>query len=254
MSLPVITKQFGVPTILPLAEYEAPGFRACGAMTFGGVVRGLRKTDISFSFYVFFATCYSLLSSVDAVHFLLLRMSCMQIKCLTSLLRLSLYGAFARKLQRNLRPLARMPASFGYSIRLLHASSKRKQKYGLMNKKMHSLYHTTPISITSHPLKLPVNLSEHQVHSTNDSDRVRQEVVPHHKVRSGQVGETGCSDLALVRAVGAVGNEVDTHLTLGGFDSSVRFSGRDSVTFREDLKMKMKDLVKRSYTPHFNAG
>lgn len=135
MSLPVITKQFGVPTILPLAEYEAPGFRACGAMTFGGVVRGLRKTDISFSFYVFFATCYNLLSSVDAVHFLLLRMSCMQIKCLTSILRLSLYGAFARKLQRNLRPLARMPASFGYSIRLLHASSKRKQKYGLMNKK-----------------------------------------------------------------------------------------------------------------------
>ncbi|WVQ92004.1 hypothetical protein IAS59_005812 [Cryptococcus gattii] len=40
VSLPVIIKQFGVPTILPLAEYEAPGFRACGAMTFGGVVRG----------------------------------------------------------------------------------------------------------------------------------------------------------------------------------------------------------------------
>lgn len=115
---------------------------------------------------------------------------------------------------------------------------KRRQKYGLMNKKMHSLYHTTPVSITSHPRTLPVNLSEHQVHSTNDSDRVRQEVVPHHKVRSSQVGETGCSDLALVRAVGAVGNEVDTHLTLGGFDSSVCFSGRNRVTFREDLKRR----------------
>lgn len=32
----------------------------------------------------------------------------MQIECFTSILRLSLYGAFARKLQRNLRPLARM--------------------------------------------------------------------------------------------------------------------------------------------------
>lgn len=26
VSLPVITKQFGIPIILPLAEYEAPGF------------------------------------------------------------------------------------------------------------------------------------------------------------------------------------------------------------------------------------
>lgn len=127
-------------------------------------------------------------------------------------------------------------ASFGYSIRLLHASSKRREKYGLMNKKciLSIIQRPSPLRLT--PPKLPVNLSEHQVHSTNDSDRVRQEVVPHHKVRSSQVGETGCSDLALVRAIGAVGNEVDTHLTLGGFDSSVCFSGRDRVAFREDLK------------------
>lgn len=161
----------------------------------------------------------------------------MQVECFTSILRLSLYSAFARKLQRNLLPLARMHhLDTLYGCYTYH--KKRRQKYGLMNKKMHSLYHTTPVSITSHPRTLPVNLSEHQVHSTNDSDRVRQEVVPHHKVRSSQVGETGCSDLALVRAVGAVGNEVDTHLTLGGFDSSVCFSGRNRVTFREDLKRR----------------
>lgn len=49
MSLPVITKQFGIPIILPLAEYEAPGFRACGAMTFGGVVRGCLEDRHLFS-------------------------------------------------------------------------------------------------------------------------------------------------------------------------------------------------------------
>lgn len=59
VSLPVITKQFGIPIILPLAEYEAPGFRACGAMTFGGVVRGcLEDRHIFLAQYLFFHVHY----------------------------------------------------------------------------------------------------------------------------------------------------------------------------------------------------
>lgn len=57
MSLPVIIKQFDVPTILPLAEYEAPGFRACGAMTFGGVARGRLEDRHRLAFMYFLLLC-----------------------------------------------------------------------------------------------------------------------------------------------------------------------------------------------------
>jgi hypothetical protein len=49
------------------------------------------------------------------------------------------------------------------------------------------------------------------------------------------VGETGGADLASVWSVATVRDEVDAHLTLGGFDGRVGLAGGDGVALGEDL-------------------
>ena len=92
--------------------------------------------------------------------------------------------------------------------------------------------------------RLSVDLSKHQVHGTDDSNGVRQELVTHHEVCAGQMGKSRSADLALIRPVAAVRDEVDTHLALGGFYCAVCLAGRDRVAFREDLCVSQ--IVKRA--------
>jgi hypothetical protein len=54
-------------------------------------------------------------------------------------------------------------------------------------------------------------------------------VAARHLVEAAQVGEAGCADLAAVRPLGAVGDNEDTHLTLGGLNSAVGLTRRDCV-------------------------
>jgi hypothetical protein len=77
---------------------------------------------------------------------------------------------------------------------------------------------------------LPVHLAEDQVHRPDDGDSIRQEVVAHHEVGSGKMGETRCADLASVRSVGSVRDDEYAHLALGCLDGGVRLARRDSVT------------------------
>ena len=51
-----------------------------------------------------------------------------------------------------------------------------------------------------------------------------------HLVEAAQVGETGCAILAAVRPLGAVGDDENTHLTLGGLDGAVGLTRRNGVT------------------------
>lgn len=51
-----------------------------------------------------------------------------------------------------------------------------------------------------------------------------------HLVEAAQVGETGCANLAAVRPLGAVGDDENTHLTLGGLDGAVGLTRRNGVT------------------------
>jgi hypothetical protein len=67
-------------------------------------------------------------------------------------------------------------------------------------------------------------------HCANDGDSVSEQVAARHLVEAAQVGEAGCTDLAAVRPLGAVGDDEDTHLTLGGLDGAVCLTRRDSVT------------------------
>ena len=47
--------------------------------------------------------------------------------------------------------------------------------------------------------------------------------------------ESGCANLAAVRAVGAVRDEVHTHLALGRLNGGVSLTGGDGVALAEQL-------------------
>ncbi|KAI3486306.1 hypothetical protein L1887_50200 [Cichorium endivia] len=51
------------------------------------------------------------------------------------------------------------------------------------------------------------------------------------------MGKAGSADLASVRTVGAVRDEVDAHLALGSLDGRVRLAGRHGVALGEELKV-----------------
>jgi hypothetical protein len=45
------------------------------------------------------------------------------------------------------------------------------------------------------------------------------------------------SDLASIRTLTSIGNEIDGHLSLGRFDGRVSFTGRDRVSFGVELEV-----------------
>ena len=91
------------------------------------------------------------------------------------------------------------------------------------------IYSSFPRHFNRTRCSLSVNLTEHQIHRANNGDGVGKQVAARHLVEAAQVGEARCADLAAVRPLGAVGDDEDTHLTLGGFDGAVSLTRRDSV-------------------------
>lgn len=57
---------------------------------------------------------------------------------------------------------------------------------------------------------LTIDLTEHNIHSTDHSNNIGNEVALGHEIQSSQVGETGGADLAAVRTVASVRNQVHT--------------------------------------------
>jgi hypothetical protein len=68
-----------------------------------------------------------------------------------------------------------------------------------------------------------------QIHCANNGNSVGEQVTARHLVEAAQVGEAGCADLAAVRPLGAVGDDEDTHLTLGRLDGAVCLTRRNGV-------------------------
>lgn len=57
---------------------------------------------------------------------------------------------------------------------------------------------------------LTIDLTEHNIHSTDHSNNIGNKVTLGHEIQSSQVGETGGTDLAAVRTVASVRNQVHT--------------------------------------------
>ena len=76
-------------------------------------------------------------------------------------------------------------------------------------------------------LTLSVNLSEHDILRPDNGDDVGEHVALAHKVQSLEMGETRRLDLAAVRLVGAVRDEVDAELALRRLHGRVRLAGGD---------------------------
>lgn len=77
-----------------------------------------------------------------------------------------------------------------------------------------------------------------------------QRLTFHHHVRTSQVREPGCADLAAVRAVGAVRDEVHTHLALGRLNGRVGLTWRDRVALAEQLVQEVQKHRMRSFHTH----
>jgi hypothetical protein len=77
---------------------------------------------------------------------------------------------------------------------------------------------------------------------TDDSDRVSEKVTTRNLVEATQVGEARSTNLAAVRTLAAVADEVHTHLTLGGFDGRVGLTGGHGVTLGEEKEVVNQSL------------
>jgi hypothetical protein len=58
---------------------------------------------------------------------------------------------------------------------------------------------------------LTIDLSEHNIHGSDHGDNIGNEVTLGHEIQSSQMGETGGTDLAAVRTVASIRDQVNTY-------------------------------------------
>jgi hypothetical protein len=76
---------------------------------------------------------------------------------------------------------------------------------------------------------LPINLTKHQIHRTNHRHSIGQQMALGNSIETTQVSEARSANVAPVRTLATITDDVDTHLALGGLDGGVSITGRDGV-------------------------
>src|SRR3546814_12708645 len=87
------------------------------------------------------------------------------------------------------------------------------------------------------------DLTEHDVDRTQHGGDVRQHVSTTQKIHGLQMRETRRAYLALVRLVGAVGDEIDAELALGRFNGGINFASGNVEAFRSEERRVGKECV-----------
>src|SRR5262249_10501884 len=82
-----------------------------------------------------------------------------------------------------------------------------------------------------------IHLPENDVDRPQDGGDVRQHVAAAEEIHRLQMRETGRADLAFVRLVGAVGDQVDAELALGRLDGRVYLAGRHVKALGVELEV-----------------
>src|SRR3954447_25852423 len=84
---------------------------------------------------------------------------------------------------------------------------------------------------------LAVDFPKHDVERTQDCGNIRQKVPLAQEIHRLKMSETGRPDLALVRLVCTVGDEIDAKLSFRRLDGNVDFSGGNVKSFGEKLEV-----------------
>ena len=86
------------------------------------------------------------------------------------------------------------------------------------------------------PLFLPlsIHLPKHQIHRPNNRHRIRQQLAPTNLIKAAQMRKPRRANLAPIRSLAAITNNINTHLALRGFDCGISFPWRDGVAFCEE--------------------
>src|SRR5262249_26925065 len=82
-----------------------------------------------------------------------------------------------------------------------------------------------------------IDLAEHDVERADDRRDVRQHVPAGQEIHRLQVGERRRPDLALVGAIGAVGDQIDAELPLRRLDRGVDLAGGHVMALAVELEM-----------------
>lgn len=88
--------------------------------------------------------------------------------------------------------------------------------------------------------RLPIDLTEHQIHGSDDSYSVSKQMSPGDMVHAGKMGKSWRSDLASVWALTSITDDENTHLSLRSFDGTVRLPGWDGISFGVQKEMVNK--------------
>src|SRR5207244_11078176 len=87
-----------------------------------------------------------------------------------------------------------------------------------------------------------IDLAEHDVHRADDRDNIGEHMAAAHEICRLQKSKTRRSDLATVRPIGAIGNEVDAELALRPFDSLIDLACRPVVALGIQFEMMHQRL------------
>lgn len=76
-----------------------------------------------------------------------------------------------------------------------------------------------------------------KIHRPNDRHRIRQQMAPRDLIETAQMRKPGRPDLAPVRPLAAIADNIHAHLPLGRLNGRIRLPGRDGVALCEQQEM-----------------
>jgi len=80
-------------------------------------------------------------------------------------------------------------------------------------------------------------LTEHQIHGTDHSDRISQQMATSDMVKTAEMREAWSTNMHAVRPLAAIANHVHAHLALGGLDGGVGVTRWHSIALGEEQEV-----------------
>src|ERR1039457_28316 len=92
------------------------------------------------------------------------------------------------------------------------------------------------------PARSPVDLTEHDIERAENGRHVRQQMTPADEIHRLQMRKTGRANLAFVRLVAAIGDQIDAELALRRLDRDIDLASRDVEALGVEFEMVDQSL------------